>query len=56
MSKVAAIQMASGPNIQANLDEAARLIENAVAQGAGLVVLPENFAIMSMTEQERVGV
>ncbi len=56
MSKVAAIQMASGPNIQANLDEAARLIENAVILGAELVVLPENFAIMSMSEQERVGV
>lgn len=55
MSKVAAIQMASGPNIQANLAEAARLIENAVGQGAELVVLPENFAIMAMTEKERVG-
>jgi len=54
MSKIAGIQMASGPNIQANLDEAAKLIENAVIQGAGLIVLPENFAIMSMTEQERV--
>ena len=56
MSKVAAIQMASGPNIQANLNEAASLIDNAVAQGAGLVVLPENFALMAMTEPERVDV
>ena len=31
MSKIAAIQMASGPNIQANLEEAAKLIESAVA-------------------------
>ncbi|MFW2372868.1 MAG: carbon-nitrogen hydrolase family protein [Gammaproteobacteria bacterium] len=54
MSKFAAIQMASGPNIQANLEEAAKLIENAVAREAQLVVLPENFAIMAMTEQERV--
>jgi nitrilase len=54
MSKVAAVQMASGPNIQANLDQAKRLIEDAVNQGAGLVVLPENFALMSMTEPERV--
>ena len=37
MSKVAAIQMASGPNVQANLAEAARLIDSAVAQGAELV-------------------
>ena len=56
MSKVAAIQMASGPNVQANLAEAARLIDNAVSQGAEMVVLPENFAMMSMTEQERVGI
>ncbi len=54
MSKVAAIQMASGPNLQANLAEAARLIDIAVTQGAELVVLPENFALMAMTEQERV--
>jgi nitrilase len=54
MSKVAAIQMASGPNIQANLAEAARLIDTAVGQGAELVVLPENFAIMAMNEKERV--
>ena len=31
--KVAAIQMASGPNVAANLDEAERLIDMAVAQG-----------------------
>ena len=55
MSKIAGIQMASGPNIQANLDEAAKLIENAVSRGADLIVLPENFALMSMTELERVG-
>ncbi|VAW69987.1 FIG003879: Predicted amidohydrolase [hydrothermal vent metagenome] len=55
MSKVAAIQMASGSNVQANLDEAAKLIEQAASQGAGLIVLPENFSQMPMTEQERVG-
>lgn len=54
MNKVAAIQMASGPNVQANLDEAAKLIDNAVALGAQLVVLPENFAQMAMTDPERV--
>ena len=41
MSYVAAIQMASGPNINANLLEAGRLISQAVAAGASLVVLPE---------------
>ncbi|VAW62432.1 FIG003879: Uncharacterized subgroup of the nitrilase superfamily [hydrothermal vent metagenome] len=55
MSKVAAIQMTSGSNIQANLDEGAKLIEQAASQGARLVVLPENFSQMPMTDQERVG-
>lgn len=54
MSKVAAVQMATGPNIQANLDEAAKLIATAVIQGAELIVLPENFALMPMQEKERV--
>ncbi len=55
MSKVAAIQMTSGPNVQANLDEAAKLIAQAASQGAELIVLPENFSQMPMTELERVG-
>lgn len=46
MSIVAAIQMASGPNVGANLLEAERLITQAAAEGANLVVLPENFALM----------
>lgn len=56
MSKVAAIQMASGPNVQANLDEAKKLIKIAVQQEAELIVLPENFAIMGMTETDKVAV
>lgn len=54
MSKVAAIQMASGPNVKANLAEAEKLIKIAVQQKAELVVLPENFAIMGMTESDKV--
>lgn len=54
MSRVAAVQMASGPNVNANLLEAARLIKQAAAAGAKLVVLPENFAIMGMTEYDKV--
>ncbi len=53
-NRVAAIQMASGPNVNANLLEAGRLIAQAVADGAGMVVLPENFAIMGMDEQEKI--
>lgn len=52
MTKVAAIQMASGPNVSANLSEAARLIQDAAKAGAKLVVLPENFALMGMKESD----
>lgn len=54
MSKVAAIQMASGPNVKANLAEAEKLIKIAVQQQAELVVLPENFAIMGTSETDKV--
>lgn len=50
MTWVAAVQMASGPNVSANLGEAERLIAQAVDGGARLVVLPENFAHMSTGE------
>jgi nitrilase len=43
-NNVAAVQMASSPNVSANLLEAERLISEAAESGAGLVVLPENFA------------
>ncbi|MCK4743029.1 MAG: carbon-nitrogen hydrolase family protein [Sulfuriflexus sp.] len=52
MSQVAAIQMASGPNVNSNLIEAERLIKDAVAAGAQLVVLPENFAFMGHDEAD----
>lgn len=54
--KVAAIQMASGPNVEGNLKEARRLVGKAVEQGAKLVVLPEFFAIMGMNEQDKIKV
>ncbi|MDO8349796.1 MAG: carbon-nitrogen hydrolase family protein [Gallionella sp.] len=54
--KVAAIQMASGPNVAGNLSEARRLIANAAGLGARLVVLPEFFVMMGMTEQDNVAV
>ncbi len=54
MSVVACIQMASSPNIGANLLEAERLVEEAVSQQARLVVLPENFALMGKTESDKV--
>jgi nitrilase len=48
--------MASGPNVKANLEEAEKLIKTAVQQDAKLVVLPENFAIMGMSEMDKVTV
>jgi len=54
--KVAAIQMASGPYVAANLNEAERLIEIAANQGAKLVLLPEYFAIMGLKETDKVAV
>lgn len=54
--KVAAIQMASGPYVAANLNEAERLIEIAANQGAKLVVLPEYFSIMGIHETDKVAV
>ncbi len=52
MKRIAAIQMASGPNMSANLNEAGRWISYAVDAGAELVVLPENFAFMGMSETD----
>ncbi len=49
---VAAIQMASGPNVSANLLKAEELVTAAVEAGAGLVVLPENFAFMGKKERD----
>lgn len=54
--RVAAIQMASGPSVSANLEEAARLIEDAASQGAQLVVLPEYFCIMGMKDTDKLAV
>jgi nitrilase len=42
--------------VAANLTESARLINKASEAGAGLVVLPENFALMPMKEADRLDV
>jgi nitrilase len=49
---IAAIQMASGSNIDANLLEVEKQVSAAVAAGAELVVLPENFAFLGKVESE----
>ena len=55
-TRIAAVQMASGPRVDANLKEAARLIDIAAAQGARLVALPEYFGIMGMKDTDKVAV
>jgi predicted amidohydrolase len=52
--KVAAVQMTSTRDVQANLREAGRLVAEAARQGAKLVVLPENFSFLGATDAERV--
>lgn len=54
--KVAAIQLASGPNLQGNLNEVARIIQECVKAGAQLVVLPENFAFMGNQETDKLAI
>lgn len=54
--RIAAIQMASGPNVEGNLHEAGRLVAMAAQQGAKLVALPEYFAIMGMRDRDKVAV
>ena len=45
--KLSCIQVASGPNIEANLIEISKYIEEAKKLGANLIVLPENFSMMA---------
>src|SRR4051794_16473288 len=52
--RIAAVQMASGPQVKANLSEARRLIEMAANAGAKLIGLPEYFGIMGLTDQDKV--
>ncbi len=56
MALIAALQMATGPQVQANLMEAGRLIKDAAERGAKLVVLPENFPIMGVLETDKLKV
>lgn len=52
-NRVAAVQMTSGPDVQANLEQARVLLEQAAASGARLAVLPENFAFMGLGDADK---
>jgi nitrilase len=55
-TRVAAVQMVSGPEVADNLRAAARLIHAAAAAGARVVALPENFYIIGRHETDKVKV
>ena len=52
--KVAAVQMVSTPVIDENFATARRLVAQAASQGAQLVLLPEYWPIMGMSEADKV--
>jgi nitrilase len=52
--RVAAVQMVSTPVVEQNIATARRLIEQAVAQGAQLVLLPEYWPFMGLKEIDKV--
>ncbi len=52
--RVAAVQMVSSDVAADNLDQARALIASAAADGARLVVLPENFAFMGRDDRARL--
>jgi len=53
VTRMAAVQMVSGADVEKNLAHAATLVAAAAAAGARLVALPENFAVMPRAESER---
>jgi predicted amidohydrolase len=55
-TRIAAIQMVSGPEVAANLAAAERLIAAAAAAGARLAALPENFYLIGRDERDKVAV
>jgi len=54
--RVAAIQLASGPHLPANLANAERRIAEAADAGAKLIVLPEHFALLGRADADVLAV
>lgn len=54
MPKVAAIQLCASHHVDENLETASALIQEAANHGAKLIVLPEMFAIMGKTPEDKV--
>jgi nitrilase len=53
-TRIAAIQMVSGPELAPNLEAAARLVAAAAAAGARLAALPENFYLIGRRDTDKV--
>ena len=54
--KVAALQMISGPSLEANLAHAHALLRQAAAQGAELAVLPEYFCLLGQRDTDKLAI
>ncbi len=54
MTRVAALQMVSGPELGANLAVADRLLGEAAAAGAALAVLPEYFCLIGRRDTDKL--
>ncbi|MCW2313815.1 carbon-nitrogen hydrolase family protein [Rhodoferax antarcticus] len=54
--KVAAIQMVSGTQLQANLQQARALLREAAQAGAELAVLPEYFCLMGKQDADKLAI
>jgi nitrilase len=54
--RVAAVQMVSTTEVEANLRDAAALVAQAAGAGARLVVLPEYFCLMGRRDTDKVGI
>ena len=52
--KIAAVQMVATPDVERNLQAAARLVAQAAAQGASMVLLPEYFCLMGRRDDDKL--
>jgi predicted amidohydrolase len=56
MNSIAAIQMTSGPDVTANLEQMRPLLDDAAHRGAQLAVLPENCAFLGLRDADKRGI
>jgi nitrilase len=54
MIRIAALQMVSTPDVQRNLQQAGSLLEQASAQGAQVVGLPEYFCLIGRRDEDKL--